>query len=35
LKQSWATIKEQPAQTQQVSAQLEAGKAAPQVINNP
>jgi hypothetical protein len=35
LKQSWATVKEQAAQIQKVSAQLEATKPAPQVVNNP
>jgi hypothetical protein len=30
-----ARLKEQAAQIQKVSAQLEASKAAPQVINNP
>ena len=30
-----ATVKEQAAQMQKVSAQLEAIKAAPQVVNNP
>jgi hypothetical protein len=30
-----ATVKEQAAQIQKVSAQLEAGKPAPQVVNNP
>ena len=29
------TVKEQAAQIQKVSAQLEASKAAPQVVNNP
>jgi trimeric autotransporter adhesin len=29
------TVKEQAAQIQKVSAQVEAGKAAPQVVNNP
>jgi len=30
-----ATVKEQAAQIQKVSAQLEASKPAPQVVNNP
>jgi hypothetical protein len=30
-----ATVKEQAAQIQKVNAQLEASKAAPQVVNNP
>ena len=30
-----ATVKEQSAQIQKVSAQLEASKPAPQVVNNP
>jgi len=30
-----ATVKEQATQIQKVSAQLEASKAAPQVVNNP
>jgi hypothetical protein len=30
-----ATVKEQAAQIQKVSAQLEANKPAPQVVNNP
>ena len=30
-----ATVKEQAAQIQKVSAQLEASKSAPQVVNNP
>jgi hypothetical protein len=30
-----ATMKEQAAQIQKVSAQLEASKAAPQMVNNP
>ncbi len=30
-----AQLKEQAAQIQRVSAQLEAGKATPQVVNNP
>jgi septal ring factor EnvC (AmiA/AmiB activator) len=30
-----ATVKEQAVQIQKVSAQLEASKAAPQVVNNP
>jgi septal ring factor EnvC (AmiA/AmiB activator) len=30
-----ATVKQQAAQIQKVSAQLEAGKPAPQVVNNP
>jgi hypothetical protein len=30
-----ATVKEQAAQIQKVSAQVEASKAAPQVVNNP
>jgi len=30
-----AQLKEQAAQIQKVSAQLEAGKPAPQVVNNP
>jgi uncharacterized coiled-coil protein SlyX len=30
-----ATVKEQAAQIQKVSAQLEASKATPQVVNNP
>jgi precorrin-4 methylase len=30
-----ATVKEQAAQIQRVSAQLEASKPAPQVVNNP
>ena len=30
-----ATVKEQPSQIQMVSAQLEASKPAPQVVNNP
>jgi hypothetical protein len=30
-----ATVKEQAAQIQKVSAQLEAGKPVPQVVNNP
>jgi septal ring factor EnvC (AmiA/AmiB activator) len=31
----WAMLKEQAAQIQKVSAQLEANKPAPQVVNNP
>ena len=31
----WAQLKEQAAQIQRVSAQLEASKPAPQVVNNP
>jgi hypothetical protein len=30
-----ATVKEQAAQIQKVTAQLEANKPAPQVVNNP
>jgi len=30
-----ATVKEQAAQTQKVSAQVQASKPAPQVVNNP
>jgi len=30
-----ATVKEQASQIQKVSAQLEASKPAPQVVNNP
>ena len=30
-----ATVKEQASQMQKVSAQLEASKPAPQVVNNP
>jgi len=35
IKALTASLKEQAAQIQKVSAQLEASKAAPQVVNNP